>query len=169
MPSRGFFLMDTIFAPRLIVPRRCQIRVSGPAARKLLKYRAKIPETRYADACHPESIGAKMLDRAPAFIFKTPASFTGEEVEFHVHGGRAVIDGVLKALGNIKNWLLAELANSPAAPSRMARWTRTGRGRRRSHRRNRGAAQALDQLEGGPSRLLHWLGEGFFQISAQPV
>lgn len=36
------------------------------------------------------------------FISSAPNSFTGEDsVEFHIHGGRAVITAVLQALGNI--------------------------------------------------------------------
>ncbi|GGE28789.1 tRNA modification GTPase MnmE [Agaricicola taiwanensis] len=41
-----------------------------------------------------------LLDKSIALLFRAPASFTGEDVaELHVHGGHAVIDGVLKALG----------------------------------------------------------------------
>lgn len=36
------------------------------------------------------------------FISSAPHSFTGEDsVEFHIHGGPAVITAVLQALGNI--------------------------------------------------------------------
>lgn len=36
------------------------------------------------------------------FMSSAPHSFTGEDsVEFHVHGGPAVITAVLQALGNI--------------------------------------------------------------------
>lgn len=36
------------------------------------------------------------------FLSSAPHSFTGEDsVEFHVHGGPAVITAVLQALGNI--------------------------------------------------------------------
>lgn len=39
------------------------------------------------------------LDKALVLYFKAPASFTGEDVvEFHLHGGRAVIEGVASAL-----------------------------------------------------------------------
>lgn len=40
-----------------------------------------------------------ILDRALVLFFAGPASFTGEDcVEFHVHGGSAVVDGVIDAL-----------------------------------------------------------------------
>ncbi len=40
-----------------------------------------------------------MLDRALVLWFPGPASFTGEDcVEFHLHGGQAVVDGLTEAL-----------------------------------------------------------------------
>jgi tRNA modification GTPase len=40
----------------------------------------------------------KMLDSAVALYFQNPESFTGEDIlELHVHGGRAVVDSVIKA------------------------------------------------------------------------
>jgi tRNA modification GTPase len=42
----------------------------------------------------------EQLDRALVLWFPAPASYTGEDVvEFHLHGGRAVVDSVLGALG----------------------------------------------------------------------
>ena len=46
---------------------------------------------------HPGSNA--LLDHALVLRFAGPASFTGEDVvEYHLHGGRAVVDGVLDAL-----------------------------------------------------------------------
>lgn len=43
------------------------------------------------------------LDRALVLYFQGPKSFTGEDVaEFHVHGGRAVVASVLKALSRFE-------------------------------------------------------------------
>lgn len=40
------------------------------------------------------------MDRALVLWFPGPQSFTGEDcAEFHVHGGPAVVSGVLQALG----------------------------------------------------------------------
>src|SRR5262249_33787609 len=48
-------------------------------------------------------------DRGLVVFFPGPESFTGEEVaELHVHGGRAVIAGVLLALGNLAGFRPAE-------------------------------------------------------------
>ena len=48
--------------------------------------------------------GAVELDRAVVLPFPGPRSFTGEDVvELHLHGGRAVVNGVLEALGSFEN------------------------------------------------------------------
>lgn len=42
------------------------------------------------------------LDRALVLWFPGPASFTGEDMaEFHVHGGRAVVEAIIGALGSL--------------------------------------------------------------------
>lgn len=54
------------------------------------------------------STGEK-LDQALVLVFKAPASFTGEDVvELHLHGGRAVVDGVISALSHIDGLRPAE-------------------------------------------------------------
>lgn len=55
---------------------------------------------------HP--VSRETLDTCLAVFFPGPASYTGEDVvEYHLHGGRAVIDGVLKALGSLSGLRLA--------------------------------------------------------------
>ena len=55
----------------------------------------------------PES--NNLLDQALAIWFPAPSSFTGENVvELHVHGGRAVVDGVITALLCIDGFRMAE-------------------------------------------------------------
>jgi hypothetical protein len=50
-----------------------------------------------------------MLDRGMAVYFEAPASFTGEDiVEYHVHGGAAVIQGFLTELARQPGCRLAE-------------------------------------------------------------
>jgi len=52
---------------------------------------------------------AEILDRGLVLFFAAPASFTGEDVaELQVHGGRAVIASVLKALGSLPGYRHAE-------------------------------------------------------------
>jgi tRNA modification GTPase len=51
----------------------------------------------------------EILDRGLVLFFAGPASFTGEDVaELQVHGGRAVIASVLKALGSLPGYRHAE-------------------------------------------------------------
>ena len=81
------------------------IRVSGKATLGTLGALCEggAPEPRMATVRvlrDPRS--GQILDRALVLWFPGPASFTGEDVaEFHVHGGRAVIAGVLDALGGL--------------------------------------------------------------------
>jgi tRNA modification GTPase len=72
------------------------VRVSGPdAARAAVALGgAPLPEPRKATA---RRLGE--IDRGLVLYFQGPASFTGEDVvEFHSHGGRAVVDALLSAL-----------------------------------------------------------------------
>ncbi|MEZ5815304.1 MAG: tRNA uridine-5-carboxymethylaminomethyl(34) synthesis GTPase MnmE [Alphaproteobacteria bacterium] len=88
------------------------VRVSGPQSRDSLTMftgrsdfaprRAQLAVLR-----HPDS--RETLDRALVLTFQAPASYTGEEtVEYHLHGGRAVIEAVLSVLSKQKNHRMAE-------------------------------------------------------------
>lgn len=78
------------------------IRISGKAARNALDAlcHGRMPARRVASfrrLRHPMT--AEVLDEAVVLWLPGPASFTGEDVaELHVHGGRAVVAGVLDAL-----------------------------------------------------------------------
>ncbi|CAO2612467.1 tRNA modification GTPase GTPBP3, mitochondrial [Lemmus lemmus] len=89
------------------------IRTSGPAsgiALRSLTASREPPPAR--SAClhllrHPRS--GEPLDHALVLWFPGPRSFTGEDcVEFHVHGGPAVVSGVLQALGSVPGLRPAE-------------------------------------------------------------
>lgn len=55
-----------------------------------------------------DPVSRETLDDALALFFAGPASYTGEDVvEYHVHGGRAVVEGVLSALGRLPGYRLA--------------------------------------------------------------
>ncbi len=87
------------------------IRVSGLVAGDVLEALAGgLPDPRVASLRtlrHPMT-GA-VLDRALALWFPAPASFTGEDVaEFHVHGGRAVVEAVLTAVASVPDTRPAE-------------------------------------------------------------
>ncbi|XP_024899605.1 tRNA modification GTPase GTPBP3, mitochondrial isoform X2 [Pteropus alecto] len=89
------------------------IRTSGPAsghALRSLTAPRDLPPARSAclrllrDPCSGEP-----LDRALVLWFPGPQSFTGEDcAEFHVHGGPAVVSGVLQALGRVPGLRPAE-------------------------------------------------------------
>jgi tRNA modification GTPase len=86
------------------------IRVSGPAADStLLALSGRLPAARVASVMalrDPQD--GRLLDQALVLRFQAPASFTGEDsFELHVHGGRAVVAGVLDALGRCPGLRLA--------------------------------------------------------------
>ena len=104
---------DTIFALSSGRPPAAiaVIRVSGPKAHEAGTLIAgSLPEARNAavrELRHPQS--GELLDEALVLRFDGPASSTGEDsVEFQCHGGRAVIDSVLRALASVDGLRLAE-------------------------------------------------------------
>ena len=94
---------DTIVAPASGPPPSaiCVIRISGPATREALH---RLCGTQLRPRCLVrvtlrEMERAVPLDEGLAVYFPGPDSFTGEDVgELHVHGSRAVIDGVIGEL-----------------------------------------------------------------------
>ncbi|NQU57614.1 MAG: tRNA uridine-5-carboxymethylaminomethyl(34) synthesis GTPase MnmE [Rhodospirillales bacterium] len=89
------------------------IRLSGPGAAKALQSLSGggLPSPRQATRAsfHKPEDQDVILDDGLALWFPAPASFTGEDVvELHVHGGLAVIDGILEALGRLSGLRPAE-------------------------------------------------------------
>lgn len=107
-------MTDTIYAQATAAGRAgvAIIRISGPAAAAALTALAgePIPTPRRAALRHlrdPET--EEVMDQALVLWFPGPGSFTGEDVvELHTHGGRAVIGGVVAALGRLPGVRLAE-------------------------------------------------------------
>jgi len=104
---------STIYAPATAAGRAgvAIIRVSGAAAGAAARaIGGTLPAPRraqLADIKDPHS--GESLDRGLLLWFPAPASFTGEDVlELHLHGGRAVIAGVLAALAQIPGCRPAE-------------------------------------------------------------
>jgi tRNA modification GTPase len=77
------------------------VRISGPdAAAALRRLVGRLPQARRASRASIGDGFGEILDDGLVLWFPAPASFTGEDVaELHLHGGRAVVDGVLAALG----------------------------------------------------------------------
>ncbi len=110
---------DTIFALATGAGRSAiaVVRLSGPAAlsafKALTALNPKPRHAHYARFRDPES--GEILDRGLALFFPAPHSATGEDcVEFHLHGGRAVVNAVLSSLERL--WGLR-----PAEPGEFAR------------------------------------------------
>ncbi|XP_060640888.2 tRNA modification GTPase GTPBP3, mitochondrial [Anolis sagrei] len=87
------------------------IRTSGPDSHSaLVRLAGKAPLARTAALRRirqPDS--GETLDRGLVLWFPGPGSFTGEDVaEYHVHGGPAVVSGILNALGGLPRLRLAE-------------------------------------------------------------
>lgn len=87
------------------------IRVSGPqggACVEALTARP-VPAARRAVVRDLRGADGEILDRGLVIWFPGPGSYTGEDVaEFHVHGGRAVVEGVVTALAARPGCRIAE-------------------------------------------------------------
>ncbi|XP_049733319.1 tRNA modification GTPase GTPBP3, mitochondrial [Elephas maximus indicus] len=82
---------------------------SGPALRSLTAGRDLPPARSASLRLLSDPRSGEPLDRALVLWFPGPQSFTGEDcAEFHVHGGFAVVSGVLQALGGVPGLRPAE-------------------------------------------------------------
>ncbi len=107
-------MTDTIFALSTPVGRGgvAVIRASGHdawAGLRALIAGQTLPDPRNASLrklYHPKS--GEILDHGMVIGFRSPASFTGEDcVEYHLHGGTAIVQGVLNALSAQPNHRMA--------------------------------------------------------------
>ncbi len=76
------------------------LRVSGSgSAEAVQRLAGDLPPPRYASLRRLRAANGETLDHALVLWFPGPASYTGEDAaEFHLHGGRSVIAGVMEAL-----------------------------------------------------------------------
>jgi len=97
-------MTDTIFAPATAAGRAAVavVRVSGPATLSVVEaLTGKPPKPRMAGLRTLRHEGVD-LDEALVLRFEGRASYTGEDsAEFHVHGGRAVVEALLAALSDL--------------------------------------------------------------------
>ena len=88
------------------------VRVSGHLALTALKTisrKSHFDPNVLTRASFFDSENGNLIDRGLAVYFAKPKSFTGEDVvEFHIHGGRATVDLLLKTLSGINQLRLAE-------------------------------------------------------------
>jgi len=86
------------------------VRLSGRQAFEACRRLAgDLPIPRRASLRTIRSRNDLFIDQGLVITFPAPASFTGEDcVEFHLHGGRAVVAALLNELGTFPNFRLAE-------------------------------------------------------------
>ena len=106
-----FFMKETIVA-QATAPGRGGIgilRVSGPLATEVAQaVLGKCPKPRMADYLPFKDADGSVLDQGIALYFKSPNSFTGEDVlELQGHGGQVVLDLLLKRILQIDGIRLA--------------------------------------------------------------
>jgi tRNA modification GTPase len=108
---------DTIFAVASGAGRSAiaVMRISGPDSRRLVAGLCRsVPPARHAALRRLHNAVGAELDRAVVLWLPGPGSYTGEDsAEFHLHGGRAVLDGVADAL--------VALGSRPAEPGEFTR------------------------------------------------
>ena len=88
------------------------IRTSGPESSLVIKLLTgkKNPEPRKATLIKINNINtSELIDEGIIIWFPGPESYTGEDMaEFHVHGGKAVIQAIHTSISKVKNCRLAE-------------------------------------------------------------
>lgn len=107
---------NTIFALCTPIGRSgvAVIRVSGSAAKVSLSALSGGSDSLEPRKAHVRTLrrpddSRETIDHALVLYFQGPASFTGEDVvEYHVHGGPAVIQSLLDSLGQCEGHRLAE-------------------------------------------------------------
>jgi tRNA modification GTPase len=104
---------DTIYAVSTAHGRAAiaVVRVSGPNADDALRATTgePLPSPRLATLRQVRDARGALIDHALVLWFPKRTSATGEDVaEFHLHGGRATVDAVLKALACVSGLRAAE-------------------------------------------------------------
>ncbi|WP_432431217.1 tRNA uridine-5-carboxymethylaminomethyl(34) synthesis GTPase MnmE [Methylocella silvestris] len=104
---------DTIFAVASGASRAAIaiLRLTGPISGAIVKTVAgRLPAPRVATlATFRDPATGEPIDQGLVIFFQAPRSYTGEDgAEFHVHGGRAVVAGLIAAIGSIDGARAAE-------------------------------------------------------------
>lgn len=107
-------MRDTIYAPATAPGRAgvAVVRVSGPAARVSLMATAggaSPPPRQAVFRKIVDNVSRETVDWGLVVFFEGPSSFTGEDVvEYHLHGGPAVVRKMLAVLGGFSGHRMAE-------------------------------------------------------------
>jgi len=106
--------LETIFASAssMGISAIKTIRISGKESGKILKLLTKkhLPKPRYHSLKKIYDIkNLSLIDKAVIVWLPGPKTYTGEDmVEFHLHGGNAVLEHLIKNFSSIKNLRLAK-------------------------------------------------------------
>ncbi len=86
------------------------VRISGPEVRFVLEtIIGSLPTPRYAAYKLFRDRNGDSVDRGLVLFFPGPNSFTGEDcAEFHLHGGKAVVEKLLSEMGELPGCRIAE-------------------------------------------------------------
>lgn len=86
------------------------IRISGGRALQAQQLLTrKITKPRFAYYTSVVAKNGSLIDKALVIFFKSPKSFTGEDIiEIHTHGSKAIINILLKELASIEGFRLAK-------------------------------------------------------------
>ncbi|KCV70419.1 hypothetical protein H696_02762 [Fonticula alba] len=132
-------VVDTIYAPATAAGRAgvAVIRMSGPLSKQILELLTPgtgvPPPRQMAVRSLRDPTTGELVDRGLVAFFPGPGSFTGEDIaEFHVHGGPAVVEGLLSALSNAGQNLAPPASASAGAAGGRVRWALPGEFTRRS-------------------------------------
>ncbi|HEY0902181.1 MAG TPA: tRNA uridine-5-carboxymethylaminomethyl(34) synthesis GTPase MnmE [Micavibrio sp.] len=136
------------------------VRVSGPQAFSGLQALTgkKVPPPRQALVRRLIDTGDQhLIDQALVLPFEGPHSFTGEDiVEYHIHGGVAVIDDLLRGLATLPGYRLAEAGEFTRRAFENGKMDLTaaeGIGDLIHAETEAQKAQALSQMEGSLAKL----------------
>jgi tRNA modification GTPase len=157
---------DTIFAPTTAPGQAAvaMVRLSGAGCAAVCRCLTGLPPPpgrRAALRRLTDPVSGEVLDRGLVLFFPAPASFTGEDVlELQIHGGRAVLAGVLDALADLPGLRAAEpgeFSRRAFLNGRLDLTAAEGLADLVAAETRAQASQALRQLEGGLGRRYdHW-------------
>ena len=104
--------MDTIYALSSAPGKSgvSVVRISGTESSKIaIELLGRCPSPRVANLAVIKDQTGALIDTGLAIYFKSPASFTGEDIlELHVHGSTSVISSLLECLSIFDSVRLAE-------------------------------------------------------------
>ena len=107
MDDKTIYALSTVFGKSGVAVFRISGKKALSAIQKLTNIKNPTPRYTYFSKIH--NIEQQEIDHAVVIFFKSPNSFTGEDlVEIQTHGSKAVISTMLDSLSKIDDFRLAE-------------------------------------------------------------